>query len=479
MRTLIWRLFKRAWVVQAAMVLLIASGVAVLAIYGAYMEREASALNDRVKTSPEGSSGTTAGGLFYVTDPVASPNRDLTVASFPLTFQFVAGWYNEVVPTTKGDLPVYFLDLTHGQSTLTLGSKVVAIHANIAHRLGLSVGDVLTIFGSGGEIRVRVSDVFSETPFYSGLDFGEGIVVFTGQAQDNTHFLYRRTSSYQTTGDAQLKNAISQWHSRGSSVSQFNEGSMMGDVLVKSNYAVISQARYTLLLFVGLAFLTAKLLGYLDNRKMLAILKALGLRRGEIAASLGAESLLAPLTGAILGASLSVLIISLANAAGHQMSISVSIIMIAMLSILPAVIPGILVPARLAQVSTVNELLFERPAAMFREQTDSLRKHLPALDPFIQQGVRFLRLEASEGNFEGFIFRKLGDKVQAGEVLAFQQSWWGMKTREYVAPIAGTIVYYEPYTGVIGIGSEELLVTTEDIAEPLRINFSTAGHGEQ
>jgi hypothetical protein len=112
---------------------------------------------------------------------------------------------------------------------------------------------------------------------------------------------------------------------------------------------------------------------------------------------------------------------------------------------------------------------------MFREQVSTLRKHHPGLDPFVSQGVHFLRLETIDGNFDGFIFRQLGDQAQAGEVVALEQSWWGMKTRDYIAPIRGTGVYDEKNTGIIGIGPKEVLVVPESPRLIPQVSLATTG----
>lgn len=450
MKTLIWRMIKKSWGVQLAVTLLLATGVAVLVIYASYMEREVGVMNKRIKNI-------TPPGFFLATEAQPQLNRDVNAQPFVRTFRFLASWYQANTPTNLGNLPITYVDLTYGDRSFAPVPGVAAVHSRLANRLGLSVGDTITLSKAGGPFSVEVTHIFEETPFDFGVDFGESIVVRTGEAQRNKYFLYARTAGSQIT-DSQIISSIN-FQARHTNVVAAHEQNAMGKLMVQSNYAVISQAKLTLLLFLCLAFLTAKLLGYLDNRRMLAILKSLGLKQGQMAAVMSAESLVTPLAGAVLGGVLSLVILRTLNETGHNMSMSLRLVLSAVFSVLPAILLGVFVPARLAQVSTVNELLFERPAAMFRERTDSLRKRHPGLEPLTSQGVHFLRLESAEGVFQGLVFRKLGDQVQAGEVLALEQCWWGLKTKEYVSPVKGTVVYFEPQTGIIGIGPEDLLET--------------------
>jgi hypothetical protein len=236
----------------------------------------------------------------------------------------------------------------------------------------------------------------------------------------------------------------------------------MAGQFVESSYNVIVQAKLTLLLFLALAFLTAKLLAYMDNRRILAILKTLGLRRNQVAATISGESLLAPIAGSLLGGMASVLLLRMISNSGFDMPLSTQSLVSSMLVIFPAVALGILVPARLAQVSTVNELLLERPAPLVRDYTTSISQRYPALDGLLARGIRLLKLETVQGHFDGFIFRRIGERVQAGEVIALQHSWWGLKTKEYASPIDGVVVYFEEFTGMIGIAPQEM--SPDDVA---------------
>ena len=443
MSSLIWRMLRKGWVVQVALTALLASAVALFAVYNAYIAREAQVMAGRMQNI-------NPAGYFLVTEQAPRPNEPLSAGNGRM-FSFVASWLHAVTPSNLGDLPVTYLDLTLGDFGFAPEAGSAAIHENVARRLGINLGDEITLYPRGGTpLAVRVTDVYSARPFRSAVHFGETIVVRTGAAQQNSHFLYWQIPGT-TTREAIVRSALAGIHSRGSAVRAMNESDPMASQFVESGYNIIVQARMTLVFFLAIAFLTAKLLAYLDNRRILAILKALGLRRRQLAASISGESLLPPLAGSLLGGAAAVTLLGLTRRYGFDMPLSGGSLVSAMLMVLPAVAPGVLVPARLAQVSTVNELLLGRPAPLVRDYTTSASQRYPAMDGLAARGVKVLKLETIEGHFDGYIFRHLGDRVQAGEVIALQHSWWGLKTKSYASPIDGVIVYFETYTGMIGV----------------------------
>ena len=442
MSKLIWRLFKKGFVVQIALTVLLTAAVALFAVYNSYIAGEINAVSGRIENN------TTTTGLYRVIDSATQANKNLsTNASLSRYYLFIAAWYDTVTPSSVGHLPITYLDTTHG--TLRLGAGVAAIHQNIAARLGVTVGDGITLYIQNQATDIKVTDVYSTTPFNSGIDFGESILVHTGEAQQNKHFLYQDNYG-RMTRNTQARGSLTSIHSRGS-VMRALGNDPMGAMIVRSNYVTVTQSKFILLLFVALAFLTAKLLSYMDTRRVFAILKALGLHRRQMSAIILGEAMLSPVLGAIFGGALAILILRTLNNSGYNMPISLASVLSAMIMVFPAVAVGALVPARLAQVSTVNELLFERQVPLIRERKDRVARRYPSLEHLTNRGVRLLRINMCEGLFDGFIFHALGSQVQAGEVIALERDWWGLKTVEYVSLIAGTIVYFEDLTGMIGI----------------------------
>lgn len=442
MRAFIWRLFKQGFVVQVALTVLLASAIALFAIYNSYIARETSAMNRRIenKANPQ--------GFYLIAEAKTRPNTDTTTRDSLRLYTFVAAWYKAVTPSNLGHLPITYIDTTNG--TLHLDDNVAAIHESVAHRLGLRLGDELTLYRQDTPLTVKIIEVFPATPFDLGIDLGEAVLVHTGESEENLHFLYQQTG-IGALNISRTKASVLALHSPGSTITSFYDADPMGAMIVRSNYNVVAQAKFSLLLLLTLAFLTAKLLSYMDIRRMLAILKALGLRNNQVCFTILAEAALSPLFGVLLGGATSTVILKALNSAGYNMPYSPLSIFIAIVMVFPAVALGVMIPARFAQVSNVNELLYERQVPLFTESVDRVLRHYPQLDFLVKSGVHLIRLNVSSGEFEGFIFRRLSDTVQTGEVIAHERRWWGLQTVDYCSPVTGTIVYFDEHTGMIGI----------------------------
>ena len=237
----------------------------------------------------------------------------------------------------------------------------------------------------------------------------------------------------------------------------------LGSLVSKSTAAVASQSKMSLVFFVAVAFLTAKVLGFMDNRRVLAILKAIGLKHGEVARFMFFDAIVAPLAGAIAGGLIGRFVLTWFESRGTGLSFTTAILFQAITALIPAIAVGVYVPSRFAKMASVNELALERSVPLFYEKVEGLTRRLPGLDHYIAQGIHFIKLDMVEGSFDGYIFRRLGDEVRKGEVLASDTSWWGLKSREYLAPISGTVVFQELRSGVIGVGPAETAEMVQSI----------------
>ena len=193
----------------------------------------------------------------------------------------------------------------------------------------------------------------------------------------------------------------------------------------------------------------------MDGRKTLAILKAMGLKNNEVAGVMVTESLVAPIVGIILGVMLGwgALVVMAHNGTG--LIFTWTIVLSAIGSIMPALLVGTFIPSRFAQVATVIALMLERSIPLFCDRVKTISQLYPQLEEHRAKGVHFLKLDIIDGVFDGFIFRHQGDTVKRGEVIAHGSTWWGLKFREYVAPIDGTVMLFQKDTGFIGIAPIE------------------------
>lgn len=439
MISLVLRQLRKAWVVQVALVILFASSVVIFILYSAYVARESSSVNTSIE-------GGIPAGLFVVRTPVPENIPDLSRTSDEA---LITVWWEGEAKSSLGSIACAFVT-EHPAITSLASPGSAVVPKRLAEKFGLAVGDVITIREDNRETPLRVLEIHDGTPLGLNFDFGGRVLVFTGATQQSTAFLYRQVHSDRNRVLFQLRSMHP-----GSVIEDSASSQSAARALVKNNYAGIIQAQTSLVLFITLAFLTAKMLSFLDGRRTTAILKAVGLRNGEVAGVIAADALLAPTVGVALGVLLGWMALRVLAQQGTGLLFTGGIAVGAVACVLPAVLVGTVVPARLAQVATVIALLFQRSIPLFHDKVDNISKHWPQLEEHLAKGIRFLKLDTSGGDFEGILFRKLGDTVKRGEVVAYATSWWGLKVREYVAPIDGIVAYYQRETGFIGIGSAD------------------------
>lgn len=438
---LIWRFFKRAWPVQLAVTVLLASAVVIFALYGAYIERQSGLLSVRF-TSP------IPQGVYLadVASPQPGPNAPIPFRGFrepPVSY--IGGWGSTVLRTSLGDSLVAVLD-DAAADYFGLAPGTGLVPSVIANAKGISEGDYISVLGNTGMIQIEVASIAENGLFGQRLVFADPGGLYSLQQ----YFLY-------VANDGERIEDVQRYLLRlygAGYVNDSNRGQALAQEIVDASYSPGVKARLELTSFITLAFLSAALLSFLDRRRILAILKAMGLRSREMAGIIAGEGLLAPFFGAIIGALVSSALLWWMDRAGLGVSWSLRLVLISMLSIAPAAIIGIAIPARFAQVATVNQLLFERPIPLMTATVKGLRRRWPSLEPMMAQGVKFVKLDVVQGHFEGIIFRKQGDMVKEGEVLAVSSEWWGLRTKEFLAPATGKIVFFNQESGFFGVKQE-------------------------
>ncbi|HSL93055.1 MAG TPA: hypothetical protein VK905_00455 [Bacillota bacterium] len=439
---LIWRFFKRAWPVQLAVTILLTSAVVIFALYGAFIERQGDLLGVRFASPiPEGVY------LIEVGAPQLGPSDPIPFRGFrEPPVDYLAGWGNVVLRTSMGDVLTAVLD-DEAALYFALEPGTALAPAHLAETRGVSPGDTLTVISNLGALQMQVVGINSEPLF------GQRLVIADpgGLSHMQQSFLYRARSGERIED---VERYIGRLYPS-AVVSDSNRGQSLAKEIVDASYSPGARARLELTSFITLAFLSASLLSFLDRRRILAILKAMGLRASELAGIIAGEGMFAPVLGALFGALISSLLLLWMARAGLGVAWSWRLIITSVLSIAPAALVGLAIPARLAQVASVNQLLFERPIPLMTATVKGLRRRWPSLEPMMAQGVQFVKLDVVEGHFEGFIFRKQGDMVKEGEVLAVSSEWWGLRTKEFLSPATGKIVFYNQDAGFFGIKPEE------------------------
>ncbi|MDP3488406.1 MAG: hypothetical protein Q8S19_10850, partial [Bacillota bacterium] len=131
---LVWKFFKKQWIVQMAVVLLLVSAIVVLALYGAYLNRQQDLLAVRLQAHmPPGYMLAKMPSLLSA-EPALPPYRGLREP--PITL--VASWRREVLPSSLGS--VLFSLLSEGFTpAFTLTENTVAIPQGLADSFSLAV----------------------------------------------------------------------------------------------------------------------------------------------------------------------------------------------------------------------------------------------------------------------------------------------------------------------------------------------------
>ncbi|MDP3058948.1 MAG: hypothetical protein Q8N36_05780 [bacterium] len=433
MMALLGRMFKKTWVVQLSVALLLASSVGLLTIYNVFLNNEGQAVNLRLESR-------IPAGLYLVSVPTPTTKP----SSLDASIAYYAGWKNDIYASNLGDLPIAVVDLDASMRNRFPNANVAAIPRTLATKYNLRVGDTFTLL-TPAHTEVKVVEIFKGTVFNMGIDMGERIVVFLGPGRTVDHLVFGSSRPRNWVRDN-----LGRTFPSGLIEDSVSDNAVSGQI-IGATYSLLSQARISLVMFIAMAFLTIKLMAFMEGRRLLAILNAIGLKKLQLAAFIGFEATVSPFLGMLLGG-LGVLYIFSSTtlfAVGNKASLSIAIN--AMLVLLPAMLIGVLIPSRLAQMASVNELLLERPIALFRDKVSDLPARVPAFDYQIAQGVKFIKLPIINGNFEGYIFRKFTDEVKVGEVLAVGYSWWGLRVTDYLSPATGIITYFQPDTGYFGI----------------------------
>lgn len=434
MITLLWRQVKKTAAIQLALAVLFASAVTIFLVYSSYISRENMLAGARtISRIP-------AGHILVQTNTVQ--------AALPSTPQIllIGGWNESLLNSNVGELACALVG-SEGSLGALAPKGTILIPKNLARRYNLSAGDEVALYQQGRPFIVNVHGVYNSTSDTQGYDFGNKVIVFTGTTSKYEYVLHQNASNNMQNALNTLKRTY-----LSATVIQSYDDVTLGTLVAKSSAAVVAQSKMSLVFFVAVAFLTAKVLGFMDNRRVLAILKAIGLKHGEVSRFMFWDAFVSPLVGAIVGSLFGKALLAWLSNHGAGLGYSQTLLLQSLVALLPAIIVGVYVPARFARMASVNELAHERSIPLFHEQIDSLKRRMPALDPYTAQGIHFIKLDVVGGSFEGIIFRKLGDTVRKGEVMASATSWWGLMSKDYLAPITGTIVYYQKEAGVLGVG---------------------------
>jgi len=432
---LLWRIFRHNWRVQAAVTCLFTVSIALLIVYGAYMERQVRLLQlSVVGGAPE--------DLIYVQTPYLQPEANPLRPHHgpgPVPVVYLGSWRLDIAHTNIGTLPVVVVGEDKGIN-LGLGEGEVALPAALSQEHGLSIGEELYFRTGTISRRLAVAEVHNEAVF------GGRLVMHDFLHPEALVFLYRKQAGSWAEAIHYLRRSYptAVFTHAGATRAAAKE-------IIDAVYAPTQGAVFGTLLFVAIAFLTVTVFSFLTKRRLLAITKTLGLRAFELAILIAGEAAMPPLLGSVLGSALGYAVLRGLIASGQELAIVPEAFSSAVLAVWPAVVLGIAIPSRFAQVATATQLLYERPIPLQTVTIKELSRRFPGLDKLVADGVKFVKLQVDSGHFNGIVFRRLGDFVKQGEVLAVEERWWGMQVVEYHSPATGEIVFFEPEIGMFGV----------------------------
>ena len=208
---------------------------------------------------------------------------------------------------------------------------------------------------------------------------------------------------------------------------------------------------------LGIAFLaigigTFALLVFLDSRSEMGMLKALGLKSGEAGRLLVLEFVASASFGLMLGWASAYY---LQRWIDLPLQVDFALLRYGCILVAVSAFIALFAPARLICVATVNELLLKRPILLFKQNITMIEGYRPALDDLTSQGWTCLKLEQDEKGFLGTVIPDVGSYVRKGELLAWQQTWFGMGERHYLAPHDGILEVIDGQRGVLAISKSE------------------------
>lgn len=218
--------------------------------------------------------------------------------------------------------------------------------------------------------------------------------------------------------------------------------------VISGTFADGGPAVALLFVFMILGVGTFNLLRYMDARRELAILKSMGLRPKEVGLLFALENLFT----ATLGFGLAMLV---SEVVVRWLSLPILLTAFiygrALLWLLMAHLTAAAVPYIFARTAGVAELMLGRPVPLVRSCIRELGRRYPALEEKLAQGYYCVVLPKADGEFPGICFRKAGQSVKLGEVVAWESLAWGLFERSYVSPCDGTVVDCDLKQGLVTI----------------------------
>lgn len=434
------------WKIYLAALLLTSLTCSAYLIYQGYMEQVG--LNYGRKTSE--------------LDLIADYQVELTANELlPSAVEPTGAWKSRPTPELKAMGRALPLNSTYGQvNVLALRPHAnysgplpqagqVLVNERLAQGLGLPTTGSLTLANSdlGTQITLQIGGSFD-----SSSASGHVLVLY----QDLQPLL--PTSGYNIflyDSVEQLKlqpalDALNRFYPN-SLILTSQQAQIVAQQAVRDTYQGFGSLVLLIFVFLTLGILTALLLSFIDSKRELSVMKSIGLMPRELWGLFLITGLATAVAGYLLGIGLAYLASHVMQARGVFLAPLSRHILSLSWRVLLAYTLAIAVPAGLARRATVNQLLLDQPIPLFSNKVTILRRHRQLFEEELAQGWQVVQLPVIEGVLEGFVFKKEGDQVKVGEVLAFSPGWWGLTYTEYVAIIDGEVAIWREESGILAI----------------------------
>lgn len=329
----------------------------------------------------------------------------------------------------------------------------ILLPKDYASRFGYRVGDSLSLafFLNNNELNqvdfVVGGFLNTDNDLQKPLVLKEDLLKLTGNSPINAQLLACSEIRSHTTGLVRNMNKVYPG-------AEFIYPTMPTDRATEAIADIQSPAAWVIRLiyaFLGLGIMTIALMTFLERRKELAILKSIGLRFTQIVSLYLAEYGFVYFGGLIIGYIVLAFLLPYFHWSSQLTQNQLTSLMLNnALTTLGIFLLAVMYPILLSRAASVNQLVFARQIPLFTARIDHLLRPKPELlFREREENVRILQADSIDQRLSGAFLRHPGEHVKQGEVVVIQESWFGFRYREWIAPCDGTFTEYNIYTGVM------------------------------
>jgi len=334
-----------------------------------------------------------------------------------------------------------------------LQSGEIVLPAALAERFGCQIGDQIPLAYFTEQIPYRTAEfsligiVKEDYDLQKPLILEDDLWNLTGNSQVNGQVLACSEIQLHTSGlERNMQRVYPGAELVYPSMPSERAAEVIADIQAPAGWVI-----RLIYLFLGLGIMTIALMTFLERRKELAILKSIGLRFSQIVSLYTAEYGLVFLAGTSLGYLILWLLLPKFQWSAQLSHSQLFVLMgqnaaITLLIFLLAV----LYPILLSKAASVNQLVFARQIPLISSKINHLqRPKAEFLYREREENVRLLQADVVDQKLNGAFLRHPGDHVRQGEGVVIQETWFGFRYREWIAPCDGIFIEYDPFTGVM------------------------------